>query len=108
MKGKSFSAGVRMKVLRSVEAGASVKDICRQNQIAEQTIRRWRRELGNMAVSENLRREEQEQKNRELRKLLVNSLLIDRTLGAVSVQVQEYTTPPFARPKTGQWCPKPA
>jgi len=108
MKGKSFSLGVRIQVLRSVEAGASVKDVCRQHQIAEQTIRRWRRELGDMAVSENLRLEEQKQKNRELRKLLVNSLLINRNWDAASARGEEFSTPPFARPKTGQLCPKPA
>ena len=74
MKGKSFSSCVR-----------SLKDVCRENQIAEQTIRRWKRQLGNMAVSENLRIEEQEQKNQELRKLLMNSLLINRSFEGASV-----------------------
>ena len=91
MKGKSFSPDVRMHILRKVEAGADIRVVCHENHIAEQTIRRWKRQLGRLGVNETARLEEQRQKNKELRNLLVNSLLINRAWNAATIRNREFS-----------------
>jgi transposase-like protein len=83
MKGKSYSTEERIYILGAVDAGGDIKDVCQENKIAEQTLRRWKRQLGYADANETLRREEQEQKNSELRRILVDSLLVNRVLDAV-------------------------
>lgn len=82
MKGKAYSTEERIYILGTVDAGGDIKEVCQENQIAEQTLRRWKRQIGCVGASETLRREEQEQKNRELKKILVDSLLMNRVLDA--------------------------
>jgi transposase-like protein len=83
MKGKSYSTEERIYILETVDAGGDIKEVCQENKIAEQTLRRWKRQLGCADVSETLRREEQEHKNSELKKILVDSLLVNQVLDAV-------------------------
>ena len=82
MKGKSYTTEERIYILEAVDAGGDIKEVCQENKIAEQTLRRWKRQLGCMAADETLRREKQEQKNSELKKILVDSLLMHRVLDA--------------------------
>ncbi len=91
MKGKSFSTELRHHVLKSVEAGGNIHDICRENQIAEQTLRRWLRQQGRMKVNEIQLRQEQEQKNRELKEILVNSLLMNPVFPTLFTREQPLT-----------------
>jgi transposase-like protein len=83
MKGKSYSTEERIYILGAVDAGGDIKDVCQENKIAEQTLRRWKRQLGYADANETLRREKQEQKNSELKRILVDSLLVNRVLEAV-------------------------
>jgi putative transposase len=52
MKGKRFSEEQIIRILHDAEALGNVRDVCRQHNIAEQTLYRWRRQFGGMAVSE--------------------------------------------------------
>lgn len=83
MRGKAYTTEERIQILGTVEAGGRIKAVCQENQIAEQTLRRWKRQLGRADASETLRREQQEKKNRELKKILVDSLLVGRVLDSV-------------------------
>jgi transposase-like protein len=65
MRGKAYTTEERIQILGTVEAGGRIKAVCQENQIAEQTLRRWKRQLGRADASETLRREQQENKNRE-------------------------------------------
>jgi transposase-like protein len=80
MKGKSYSTEERIYILGAIGAGGGIKEVCQENKIAEQTLRRWKRQLGCVDANETLRREEQEQKNSELKRILVDSLLVNRVL----------------------------
>ena len=82
MKGKSYTTQERIYILEAVDAGGDIKEVCQENKIAEQTLRRWKRQMGCTAAEETLRREKQEQKNSELKKILVDSLLMHRVLDA--------------------------
>jgi hypothetical protein len=48
MKGKRFSEEQIIRILHDAEALGNVRDVCRQLNIAEQTLYRWRRQCGGM------------------------------------------------------------
>jgi putative transposase len=52
MKGKRFAAEQILRILHEAEAGGNVRDVCRQHNIAAQTLSRWRRQFGGLEVSE--------------------------------------------------------
>jgi putative transposase len=83
MKGKSYSTEERIYILGAVDAGGDINEVCQQNKIAEQTLRRWKRQFGGADANETLRREEQKQKNTELKRILVDSLLVKQVLDTV-------------------------
>ena len=68
-----------IRVLREVEAGQKVKDVIREQGIAEQTYYRWKAKFGGMDVSEARRLKQLESENRRLKKL-VASLALDKEI----------------------------
>jgi putative transposase len=52
MKGKQFSEEQIIRILPEAETLDNVREVCRQHNIAEQTLYRWRRRFGGMEVSE--------------------------------------------------------
>jgi putative transposase len=56
--------------------------VCRERKISEQTFHRWKRQFGQMEVSEAKRMKELERENGELKKMLAESLLKNRVLEA--------------------------
>lgn len=52
MRKTRFSEQQIIEVLKSVEAGAKVAEVCRHNGITEQTYYRWKAKYGGMDVSE--------------------------------------------------------
>jgi transposase-like protein len=82
MKGKSYSTVERVFILSALDASGDIKGVCRKNQIAEQTLRRWRRQMGDLKANETLKREHQKQRNDELEKILADSMLISRVVEA--------------------------
>ena len=51
MKGKRFTEGRIIGVLRESEAGAATKELCRRYGINEQTFYRWNAKFGGAEVS---------------------------------------------------------
>lgn len=80
MKGKRFSAEQMMRILYDAEALGNVRDVCRQHNIAEQTLYRWRRQFGGMEVSEAKRLRILERENAELKRLVGKLTLDNRML----------------------------
>jgi putative transposase len=83
MKGKRYTTEDQIRILREVDGGKSVPEVCREKNIAEQTFYRWKRVLGMMEVSEARRLKALEKENNELKKMLAESLLKNRVLEAV-------------------------
>ena len=83
MKGKRYTTEDKIRILREVDGGRSVPEVCREKNIAEQTFYRWKRVFGMMEVSEARRLKELEKENNELKKMLAESLLKNRVLEAV-------------------------
>ena len=64
-----------IKLLREAERASSVSEFCRQQGISEQTFYRWRRQYGNLTVSDARRLRELDSENRRLKKLVAEQAL---------------------------------
>ena len=58
--------------------------MCREHNISEVSFHRWKRQFGQMELSEARRLKELERENTELKKMLAESLLKNRVLEAVA------------------------
>jgi putative transposase len=83
MKGKRYTTEDKIRILREVDGGKTVLDICRERNIAEQTFYRWKRVFGMMEVTEARRLKELERENTELKKMLAEEMLKNRVLSYV-------------------------
>ena len=77
MRGRRFTEGQMIEILKESEAGAKPREICRRHGISEQTFYRWRSKYGGMDVNEARRLKELETENRKL-KQLVAELTLDK------------------------------
>jgi len=76
MKGKRFSEEQIIRILHEAETLDNVREVCRQHNIAEQTLYRWRRQFGGIEVSEAKRLRTLERENAALKRL-VGELTLD-------------------------------
>jgi len=74
MKGKRYSTEEKVRILRDVDAGRSIVDICREKNISDVTYHRWRKQFGHMNLNEARRLKELERENTELKKMLADSM----------------------------------
>jgi len=76
MQGKRFSEEQIIRILHEAETLDNVREVCRQHNIAEQTLYRWRRQFGGIEVSEAKRLRTLERENAALKRL-VGELTLD-------------------------------
>ena len=79
MQHKRFSEEQIIRILHDAEALGNVREVCRQHNIAEQTLYRWRRQFGGMAISEAKRLRALERENAALKRL-VGDLTLDNQM----------------------------
>jgi putative transposase len=79
MRKSRFSEEKIIRILRQVEAGQQVKDVCREHGVSEATYYRWKSKFGGMDVSEARRLKELEDENRRLKKLVAD-LSLDKQM----------------------------
>lgn len=77
MRRSRFSEEQIIGVLKQVEAGMTVVEVCRQLGISEATFHRWRAKYGGLGVSDAKRLRRLEDENRRL-KQLVAELTLDK------------------------------
>jgi putative transposase len=75
-KGKRYTTEDKIRILREVDGGKTVLDICRERNIAAQTFDRWKRVFGMMEVSEARRLKELERENTELKEELLKNRVL--------------------------------
>ncbi len=46
MKGKRYTTEEKIRILRQADRGKSIQEVCRENNVSEQTFHRWKREFG--------------------------------------------------------------
>lgn len=78
MKKTRFTEEQIIGVLRLVEAGQSVAEVCRSHGISQGTYYRWKAQYGGMQVSQLQRLRQLEEENRRL-KHIVADLTLDNT-----------------------------
>jgi putative transposase len=66
-------------VLRKVESGQKVKDVCREHGITETTYHRWKSKYGGLSVSDAQRLKQLDTENRRLKKLVAD-LSLDKQM----------------------------
>ena len=80
MKGKRFSEEQIIRILHDTEALGNVRAVCRQHNIAEQTLYRWRRQFRGMDVADAKRLRPLERENAALKRLVGELTLDNRML----------------------------
>lgn len=75
MKGKRYSEEQIIRVLKEVESGKAVKDVCREHGVSEQTVYRWRNQYGGLDVPELRRLKELEDENRRLKHIVADQAI---------------------------------
>lgn len=74
---KPFSDEQIIRILRDAKSrGEPVKDLCKRNNISEQTFYRWRNKFGGMDVADARRLKELESENDRLKCLIAEQMLV--------------------------------
>ena len=80
MKKKRYSTEEIIRILRKADGQMTLDQVCKENNICEQTFYRWRRKYGRMELADAKRLKELSDENAELKKMLADSLLKNRVL----------------------------
>jgi putative transposase len=74
-KGTRYKEEQIIRILREIDSGTSVAEVCRKYGIAEQTVYRWRSKYGGLDTSELQRLRELEAENSRLKKIVAQQAL---------------------------------
>jgi putative transposase len=69
MKKSRFTETQIVKILKGVESGRQVKEVCRENGISDATYYNWKSKFGGMEASDVKRLKELEEENRRLKQM---------------------------------------
>ena len=69
MKRSKFSETQIISILKAVETGRSVRDVCREYEVSDATYYKWKSKYGGMQASDIKRLRELEDENRRLKKM---------------------------------------
>jgi len=75
MKGKRYSDEQILGVLKEVEGGKAIAEVCRERGISEATLYRWRSKYGGLEDSELRRLKALEAESRRLRSVVADQAL---------------------------------
>ncbi len=70
-------------ILKAVEAGRAVRDVCREHEVSEATYYKWKSKYGGMQASDIRRLRELEEENRRLKQMYADLSLEHRMLKEV-------------------------
>jgi len=86
MKKSRRSVEQIIAILREVDGGRPLAEVCREANISTQTYHRWRRKYGQMELKDAKAFKAMEKENAELKKLVADQLLKIRVLEAVNAK----------------------
>lgn len=84
MRKSRFSEEKIIGLLKEVESGSKVADVCRRHGVSEQTYFRWKRKYGGLDVNEARRLKSLEDENRRLKAIVADLTLDNQALKAVA------------------------
>ena len=80
MRTTKFSEVQIIKILKEVESGRTVNEVCRDNVVSRSTFYRWQAQYKDMTASELARLKELEKENRRLKKMFADTSLQNEIL----------------------------
>jgi putative transposase len=80
MKRSRFSENQIITILKAVEAGRTVREVCREHEVSEPTYYKWKSKYGGMEAADIRRLRELEEENRRLKQISADLLLENRAL----------------------------
>jgi putative transposase len=75
MARKRYTQDQILKVLRDIEAGATIASVARASGVTEQTLYRWREQYGGMSKSDLAELKSLQEENRRLKRIIANQAL---------------------------------
>ena len=75
MKKSKFSENQIIAILKAVEAGRTVRDVCREHEVSDATYYKWKAKYGGLEVSDAKRLRALEEENARLKRLLADTML---------------------------------
>jgi putative transposase len=83
MRKSKFSENQIITILKAVEAGRTVRDVCREHEVSEATYYQWKSKYGGMEAADIRRLRELEEENRRLKAMYAELSLEHRILKEV-------------------------
>ena len=83
MRKSKFSETQIIAILKAVEAGKTVRDVCREHAISDATYYKWKTKYGGMEAADIRRLRELEEENRRLKHMYAELSLEHRILKEV-------------------------
>jgi putative transposase len=80
MRKRHFTEEQILGILKRVEAGQKVAEVCRELGISDATFYRWKAQYGGLEVSQLRRRRQLEDENRRLKHLVADLTLDNQAL----------------------------
>ena len=80
MKRSKFTENQVLGILKAVESGRTVAEVCRENTISSSTYFNWKAKFGGMTASDIKRLRELEEENRQLKRMFADMSLENRAL----------------------------
>lgn len=80
MRKSKFSENQIISLLKEVEKGRAVKDVCREHSVSEATYYQWKSKYGGMEPSDVRRLRDLESENRRLKQMYADLSLENRAL----------------------------
>ncbi len=80
MKRSRFTETQIIRILKEVEGGRTVKEVCREYGMSDATYYNWKAKYGGMTASDIKRLKELEQENRRLKQMYADMSLENRAL----------------------------
>jgi putative transposase len=80
MRKSQFTEEQIVGILKSVDAGQKVGEVCRQHGISDATYYRWKAQYGGLGVSELRRLRHLEEENPKLKQIVADLTLDNRAL----------------------------
>jgi len=83
MRKSKFSEHQIIAILKAVEAGRTVRDVCREHELSDATYYKWKAKYGGMEAADIRRLRELEEENRRLKHMYAELSLEHRILKEV-------------------------